>query len=74
MLNPIFRMEHLHDLDYAALVDLLAVYTEKYTQMIADRNMTSPEFYECKIMVKRLQKEIEARVNPTDDNELFLEE
>ncbi len=58
-------MENLHNLDDAALMDMLASYTVIYTQMIADRNMDSEEFYNCKLMVKLLQKEIEDRQNPS---------
>ncbi len=65
-------MENLHKIDYATLVDLLADYTSKYTQMISERNMKSKEFYECKIILKVIQKEIEARENPKDNNSPFL--
>lgn len=54
-------MQNLHTLQYDALVDLLSSYTVKYTQMIANHQMNTEEFYNCKIMVKYLQEEIEAR-------------
>lgn len=66
-------MENLHSLTDSALVDLLAVYTEKYTQMIAEKNFDSPQFEECKILVKILQQEIASRKNPTDDNKPILQ-
>jgi uncharacterized membrane protein (DUF106 family) len=46
-------------------MDMLASYTAMYTQMIADRNMDSEEFHNCKLMVKHLQKEIEDRQSPS---------
>lgn len=54
-------MENIHHLNDAALLDLLSDYTARYTQLIAEKNMDSPEFQECKAMVKYLQKEIEKR-------------
>ena len=67
-------MEDLHKIDYATLVDLLSEYTARYTQLISERNMTTKEFYECKIILKLIQKEIEVRENPKEDNSLFLQD
>jgi len=66
-------MNEFHNLNDAALMDMLALYTSKYTQMILERDMKSQAFYDCKIIVQYLQREIEARKNPTDDNCLILQ-
>jgi hypothetical protein len=60
-------MEPLHQLPESTLVDLLAKYTARYTQLFANRDFESEEFEKCKLMVKCLQQEIEIRKNPRAD-------
>jgi hypothetical protein len=71
--NKLPPMENVHNLPDNALVDMLAVYTDKYTKMINELNMECHEFYDCKLMVRYLQQEIEARRHPTDDNGPLLQ-
>ena len=63
----------LHNKTESELVDLLSAYTAKYTQMVLNRDLSSDEFYECKMMVRYLQSEIEARKHPDKDSGLYLQ-
>jgi hypothetical protein len=66
-------MEQIHTLADNELIDMLSVYTFRYTQMIVQRDLQSTEFMECKRMVKFLQQEIEARKHPDPENVLILQ-
>jgi hypothetical protein len=56
-------IEDLHKKSEEELIDLLSNYTSKYTQMVLARDLSSQEFYDCKMIVRYLQGEIEARRN-----------
>lgn len=59
--SPVNHMEPLHTLDHSALVDLLAKYTAKYTELSMDGTSDPIEYLDCERMVLNLQQEIEAR-------------
>lgn len=54
-------IEDLHKKSEEELIDLLSSYTSKYTRMVLERDLSSQEFYDCKMIVRYLQGEIEAR-------------
>ena len=62
----------LHNKTEAELMDMLSNYTAKYSQMVLERDLYSKEFFECKMMVRYLQSEIEARKHPDKDTGLYL--
>lgn len=66
-------IEDLHKKTEEELFDLLSNYTSKYTHMVLERNMSSQEFFDCKMIVRYLQSEIEARKHPEKDLNLYLE-
>ena len=55
-------MGELNKLDNSQLIDLLAKYTADYTKMIS-KNMMADEYEKCKLIIKAIQTEIEARKN-----------
>jgi len=55
-------MEELNKLDNSQLIDLLAKYTSDYTKMIS-KNMMADEYEKCKLIIKAIQTEIDARKN-----------
>ena len=63
----------LHKKTDAELMDMLSTYTAKYSKMVLERDLTSDEFFECKMMVRYLQSEIEARKHPDKDTGLYLQ-
>jgi hypothetical protein len=63
----------LHKKTEAELIDMLAIYTAKYAEMVLNRDLTSDEFYDCKMIVRYLQSEIEARKHPDKDSGLYLQ-
>ncbi|HMJ45690.1 MAG TPA: hypothetical protein VK498_00075 [Ferruginibacter sp.] len=60
-------MEDLQKLETAALLDMLALYTEKYTQFLSDGSIHE-EHKDYPLIIKRLQSEIEARHRATQQN------
>lgn len=55
-------MEELNALDNTQLIDLLAKYTSDYTKMIS-KNMMGDDYEKCKLLIKAIQTEIDARKN-----------
>jgi hypothetical protein len=55
-------MEELNKLDNTQLIDLLAKHTADYTKMITE-NMLGDDYEKCKLIIKALQTEIDARKN-----------
>ena len=53
-------MEELNKLDNSQLIDLLAKHTSDYTKMIS-KNMMADEYEKCKLIIKAIQTEIDAR-------------
>jgi len=54
------------DLDLASLIDLIADYTEKYTNLSSVRSST-PELNDCKSTLDIIQAEIERRKNQPEN-------
>ena len=55
-------MEELNKLGNTQLIDLLAKHTADYTKMIAE-NMMGDDYEKCKLIIKAIQSEIDARKN-----------
>jgi len=55
-------MQELHTLDSSQLMDLLAKYTSDYTKMMSE-NMMDDKYENCKLTIKAIQAEIDARKN-----------
>jgi hypothetical protein len=50
----------LHSLETSDLLDMLSKHTADYTKMLADNNLNG-EYEKCKLAIKALQAEIDAR-------------
>jgi hypothetical protein len=55
-------MEELNNLGNTQLIDLLAKHTADYTKMISE-NMMGDDYEKCKLIIKAIQTEIDARKN-----------
>ena len=64
-------MQELHGLDNTQLIDLLAQYTSNYTKMFSD-NMMGDEYEKCKLTIKAIQTEIDARKNNSESGEVNM--
>ncbi len=51
-----------HRMSMSSLIDLLALHTEKYTQLLAEKEFTE-EYLKIKETIQQLQAVIEARKN-----------
>ena len=58
--KPTKMNRDLSNLDISTLVDLLARTTERYTELLAEKNLGA-EYDECKQTMQILQREIELR-------------
>jgi len=51
----------LQSLETERLIDMLSKETEKYIGMLHATSVDANEFYRCRLLIKELQKMIEAR-------------
>ena len=59
-------MENLNTIETPALIDLLAEYTAKYTQLLTAGSRE--EYEKCKLTIEAIMKEIEIRKQSYDEN------
>lgn len=61
-------MEDLKNLDIELLLEMLAIYTAEYTNMLS-QNIKGAAFDDCEFNLSRLQAAINARLTTTDGAE-----
>ena len=64
-------MQEFHSLDNTQLIDLLAQYTSDYTKMFSE-NMLGDDYEKCKLTIKAIQTEIDARKNNIASGEISI--
>jgi hypothetical protein len=75
---PFPIMLELRSLETAALVELLATQTQKYTKMLSE-GCSEEDFAKCSLVIRAIQSEIELRkrtsanTSTTDSNIVFPE-
>jgi hypothetical protein len=66
--QPGMLMKKIHKLSTEGLIDLLSVYTAKYTHLYVARDLQSRAFRYSRNMIKNLQREIKSRRKPGDSH------
>jgi hypothetical protein len=54
-------MRNLQELDDLVLIDMLAEYTQKFTQLFRNFTERDPDYQSCKEMITRLTLELDRR-------------
>lgn len=62
-------MKHLKNIDTYLLIEMLAIYTAEYTNMLSN-NVKGEAFNDCEFNISRLQNAIKYRLQSTTDTEI----
>jgi hypothetical protein len=54
-------MRNLQELEDTVLIDMLAQYTQRFTQLFRNFTETDPDYQSCKEMITRLTLELDKR-------------
>ena len=64
-------MRNLQELDDAVLIDMLAQYTERFTQLFRNFHENDPDYRACKAVILHVTSELERRMGKRTDNNTF---